>query len=583
MPLLYSKYFYVIFLLFITLFTFAQTPLLERPITLKVTNEKVSNVLELMAKQGNFSFSYNSDILDGNTYINLWVFDKPVREVLNQIFKGSISFKVSKNYIILQKTEPEKAKNTLLLSGYVFDTQTDKPLSKVSIYDRKSLTSTVTNQYGFYRIKLSVNKLPVRLILSKPEYYQEEILIKSDKNNYQNIGLNPYQKANNFIPTIEDNSMEKMDSVRNLRPIAQKEMVINPPQFPDITDEILFPSSSITDSTLYENSFDKLKKKVGKIFVPRSQRINAQNIRDSLSRKFQFSILPFLGTNRLLSGSIKNDYSLNLLMGYTGGIRKLEVGGLVNGIRKDVEGLQLAGIGNIAGRTVFGGQIAGVFNVAGNLEKGIQLSGIFNTIIKESSGWQIAPLNFAHKVVKGGKQIGFINIVDSTETTPIGFLSFVGSGNGYKRLELAVDENQTGSFSFKTGVRKFYNILVLHYNFIRTQEIFGIGYGIGRAYELGNAWMMNTDFTTNVLIEYDEFSPNLASLLKFDISFEKQIARNAAVTFGPSLKYMEINDYNLASWQVKPFNKIPNYKSITSSATTTLWVGFQMGIRIRSK
>lgn len=221
--------------------------------------------------------------------------------------------------------------------------------------------------------------------------------------------------------------------------------------------------------------------------------------------------------------------------------------------------------------------------MAGNLRKGIQLSGIFNTIIKESSGWQIALLNFAHKVVKGGKQIGFINVADSTETTPIGFLSFVGSDNGYKRLEVAVDENLTGSFSFKTGVRKFYNILVLHYNFTRTQEIFGIGYGIGRAYELGNAWMMNTDFTTNILIDYDEFSPNVASLLKLDISFEKQIARNVAITFGPSLKYMEISDYNLASWQVKPFNKIPNYPSLSSSATATLWIGFQMGIRIRSR
>ena len=577
------KYFYLSILLFITTFSFAQTPLLERPITLKVNNEKISNVLELIAKQGSFSFSYNSDILDADSRTNLWIFDKPVREVLNQIFKGTISFKVRKNYVILRKTESENPKNVLTLSGYVFDSQTDKPLSKVSIYDRKSLISAVTNQYGFYRIKLIVSALPTKLIISKSDYFQEEILIKYDKNNYQNIGLTPFPKENNFTIPIEDNSIEKMDSIRNLSPVSQKEIIVNEPQFPDITDEILFPSSPITDSTLYENPFDKFKKKVGKIFVPRSQRVNAQNITDSLSRKFQVSVLPFLGTNRLLSGSIKNDYSINLLMGYAGGIRKLEVGSLVNGIRKDVEGLQLAGIGNIAGGTVFGGQIAGVFNVAGKLKNGIQLSGISNTIIKESNGWQIAPLNFAHKIVKGGKQVGFINIADSTETTPIGFLSFVGSGNGYKRLELSVDENQTGSFSFKTGVRKFYNILALHYNFTRTQEIFGIGYGIGRAYELGNSWMMNTDITTNLLIEYDDFSPNVASLYKLDINFEKQIARNVAVTFGPSLRYINISDYNLATWQARPFAKIPNYRSITFSEFTKLWIGFQMGIRIRSR
>ena len=51
MNLFSSKYFYVIFLLLIPLFSFAQTPLLERPITLKVNNEKTLNVLELIAKQ----------------------------------------------------------------------------------------------------------------------------------------------------------------------------------------------------------------------------------------------------------------------------------------------------------------------------------------------------------------------------------------------------------------------------------------------------------------------------------------------------------------------------------------------------
>ena len=583
MSLSSSKYLHLVFLLFFAPYSFAQIPLLEHPITLKVNNEKVSNVLELMAKQGNFSFSYNSDILDGNTRINLWVADKPVREVLNQIFKGLISFKVRKQYIILQRAELENAKKSLILSGYVFDIYTDSPLEKVSIYDRKSLSSTVTNQYGFYRIKLTINQLPIKLTVIKPGYYQEEVLLKSSKNAYENIGLSSFQRENNFISTVEDNSMEKMDSVRKISPITQKEIVINEPQFPDITDEILFPGSPIIDSTLYQSQFDKFKKKLGKIFVTRSQRINAQNIRDSLSRTFQLSLLPFLGTNRLLSGSIKNDYSVNLLMGYAGGIRKLEIGGLINGVRRNMEGVQLALLGNIVGGKVSGFQGSLLFNVARQLDGGLQLNENINVVLKESSGWQIGALNYAHKVVKGGKQIGFINIADSTETTPLGFLSFVGSGNGYKRLELAVDENLTGSFSFKTGVRKLYNILALHYNFTRKQEIIGIGYGIGRAYELGNAWMMNTDFTTNILVEYDEFSPNVASLLKFDVGFEKQIARNAAVTFGPSLKYLKINDYNLASWQVQPFNKIPNYRSLSSSTTTILWIGFQMGIRIRSR
>jgi hypothetical protein len=563
----------------------SQIPLLERPITLRVNNEKISVVLDNISKQGNFSFSYNSAIFDVNNRGDITVQNKPVREVLNLIFKGIIIYKVRGNYIILQKINQKETPKTIFVSGYIIDTQTDKPLRQATIYDPKNLSSSISNQYGFYRIKLNVSNLPTRLIITKADYEKRTISIKSVQDIYEDIELKPIIYKTIDIPIYEDNSIEKKDNHLNQDLSLESKPIIQPvaPPFPDITDQNLFPTSPIIDSTLYENRWDEFKKKVGKIFVSRSQRINAQNVDDSLGRKFQVSFLPFLGTNRLLSGSIKNDYSLNLLMGYSGGVRKLEVGGILNGVRNDVQGLQVAGVGNIVGGSVLGGQISSTFNIAGYLESGIQLSSGFNVIIRESRGWQVSSVNFAHKVVKGGKQIGFINVADSTDTVPIGFLSFVGSGNGYKRLELSVDENQTAIFSFKTGVRKFYNILALHYNFTRKQEIFGIGYGIGRAYEIGNSWMMNTDLTANALVEYDDLSPNVGTLWKLDVSFEKQIARNAAVTFGPSVKYLIIDEYNSSSWIAKPFSKIPTYKTISSTSNSTFWIGFQMGLRIRSR
>lgn len=581
-PLKYIFYFIVFSMPFCSI---SQTPLLERPITLRLNNEKISVVLDYISKQGNFSFSYNSAIFDVNNRGDITVQNKPVREVLNLIFKGIITYKIRGNYIILQKNNQKESPKTIILSGYIIDTQTDKPLSKATIYDPKSLSSTISNQYGFYRIKLNVSNLPAKLMITKADYEKRIFVLKSEINTYEDIELTPIIHKPIDIPVYEDNSIEKKDFHINQDFSLENKPITLPvvPLFPDITDQNLFPTSPIIDSTLYDSRWDEFKKKVGVIFVSRSQRINAQNVNDSLGRKFQVSLLPFLGTNRLLSGSIKNDYSLNLLMGYSGGVRKLEVGGILNGVRNDVQGLQVAGVGNIVGGAVLGGQISSTFNIAGFLTSGIQLSSGFNVIIRESAGWQLSFVNFAHKVVKGGKQIGFINIADSTDTVPIGFLSFVGSGNGYKRLELSVDENQTASFSFKTGVKKFYNVLALHYNFTRKQEIFGVGYGIGRAFELKNSWMLNTDLTANALIEYDDLSPNIATLWKLDISFERQIARNAAITFGPSIKYLDINEYNSSSWISKPFSKIPTYKTISSTTNSTFWIGFQMGLRIRSK
>lgn len=565
--------------------SFSQTPLLERPVTLKLNNERISTVLDYISKQGNFSFSYNSAIFDVNNRGDITVVNKPVREVLNLIFKGTIAYKVRGNYVILQKNNQKVSPKTIILTGYIIDTQTDKPLIKATVYDPKSLSSSISNEYGFYRIRLNVSNLPLKLIITKADYKKRIISIKSAQDTYEVIELNPIIDNPFQSPVYEDNSIEKRDSHINQELALEIKPTIQPiaPPFPDITDQNLFPASPVIDSTLYGGRWDEFEKKIGKLFVSRSQRINALNVDDSLGRKFQVSLLPFLGTNKLLSGSISNDYSVNLLMGYSGGVRKLEVGGLLNAVRNDVQGLQLSGVGNIVGKSVRGGQLGSVFNIAGHLENGVQLSSMFNVVISESAGWQISFLNFAHKVINGGKQIGFINIADSTDTTPIGLLSFVGNGNGYKRLELAVDENQTAIFTFKTGVRKFYNVLVLHYNFTRTQEIFGLGYGIGRAYKLGKSWMMNTDLTTNILVEYDDFSPNVASMWKLDVGFEKQIARNATVTFGPSIKYLEIDEYNSSSRITRPFNGIPSYKNIFSTTNSTLWIGFQMGLRICSK
>jgi hypothetical protein len=229
-------------------------------------------------------------------------------------------------------------------------------------------------------------------------------------------------------------------------------------QIDELESSIIIEPDSIQEST----NWDKFRKRIETFFVRRSQRINAININDSLNRTFQVSLLPFLGTNRLLSGSIENDFSLNILMGFSAGVRKVEIGGLFNGVRHNVTGFQLAGVGNIVGGELLGVQISSVFNLTEAIQRGVQLSVGVNVVTQVSNGWQVGLINFANEVQGKGHQIGLINISEFSETTPIGLLSFVSSSDGYKRLELSIDENQTGSFIFKTGVRKFYNILAIH-------------------------------------------------------------------------------------------------------------------------
>lgn len=580
-----KRIFFVCVLWLIAFNLYAQVPILERNISLKANNDKLSEVLDLIAKEGGFNFAYPSNLIDVNRRIDFTITDRPVRDVLKQLFGTSLSYKVRGQYVILQKNTLETRQTHFFLSGYVVDPREGIKLPDASIYEKNSLVSTISNQYGFYKIKLSTNSFPIRLSISKPGYEPEIVLIKNAQNDYQNIELRRIKKPFVFEPTIEDNSMEKMEAFKNNVQVIERPMVLENPR-PAFLDQIDELESSIvieSDSIQESSNWDKFRKRIETFFVRRSQRINAININDSLNRTFQVSLLPFLGTNRLLSGSIENDFSLNILMGFSAGVRKVEIGGLFNGVRHNVTGFQLAGVGNIVGGELLGVQISSVFNLTEAIQRGVQLSFGVNVVTQVSNGWQVGLINFANEVQGKGHQIGLINISEFSETTPIGLLSFVSSSDGYKRLELSIDENQTGSFIFKTGVKNFYNILAIGYNFLRANEVFSAGYGVGRAYELKNAWMFNTDITTNVMVEYNDFTPNVGNLWRLDFSFEKQISRNAAITFGPSVKALLLSSYNAASWKGKPFTQMPPYPPLYSTQVSTFWLGFQMGLRIRSQ
>jgi hypothetical protein len=84
---------------------------------------------------------------------------------------------------------------------------------------------------------------------------------------------------------------------------------------------------------------------------------------DYYQRQAQVTFVSPLGTNWLRSGRTSNAYSLNVLAGYAAGVRRLEIGGLVNVVRDTVRGVQLAGLANVVGTATQGFQAAGLANI----------------------------------------------------------------------------------------------------------------------------------------------------------------------------------------------------------------------------
>lgn len=349
-----------------------------------------------------------------------------------------------------------------------------------------------------------------------------------------------------------------------------------------------------------------------------------KNLSDTTSIRFQFSFVPFVGTNGSYSGSVINDYSFNLLGGYSAGTEHLEIGGLFNINRGDMNGVQLAGLFNQVGGKVEGVQLAGLFN--SNLDSveavqlaglanfttgpvnGVQLAGLANFSPKKVSGVQVAGvmnftaaqlegsqvagvLNFTPKDVKGsqvglvnfahvvdGFQLGLINYADSMSGVPVGFLSFVRTG--YHSLEFGFNEVIPINLAFRTGKREFYTFPFIGLRpEIDDQLTWSFGYGVGTSPRLGKKTFLNIEVSSEQLSKGEVEALNLVN--RFYLGGEFQLTRKTAIYAGPTLNFRVYDTSFTGHPELFAYSgpKVYNENYYPEDLGSQLWFGFRAGLR----
>src|SRR5688572_21403233 len=585
-------------------------PLLERTVTISLEHERLEVALKKISAQAGFTFSYNSNIIDANKIVSQNFTGKTVREVLDQIFGGSIQYKARGKYIILTKTTADEAKDQRVLSGYVVDESTGKRLQNVSVYDPVSLSSTVTDSYGYFELKVDQpSGEEVKLAVRKMNYSDTVVAVTTDRRELMNIQMR-----------------EHADKVNALA--------------------------------------DSVKQKIKRFWqtkVRSPQAVNMENIQDTIYRKFQFSVFPFVGTNHKLSGNVINDYSVNLFGGYSLGVKKLEFGGIFNVVRSDVTGAQFAGIFNAVGGkmkfiqmagifnmnrdSVSGYQFAGMVNLNGNSssklsgagllnltlrdargthlaglgnatigkQDGAQVAGLFNFSTQDSRGAQVAGLtnvtvgnfnggqvsgllNFTLKEMKGaqvsgllnyatkikGAQIGIINATDSIDGVPIGVISFVLKG--YHKIEVSADEIFYTNVAFRTGIRQFYNILTAGAKpdtFEDEETHWTFGYGIGTAPRLSRRLSLNVDLTASQVVYGGQSIEAINMINKLYLGLDFQLVKNLGVTFGVTLNGY-VTDTTYDKYQPLFTDYKPHIvvdKTYSNDINMKMWWGGKIGLR----
>lgn len=587
-----------------------KTPLLERTVSIAFSGETLDASLKKLSRQVGFTFSYGSSLINGSEIVNAEFANRTVREILDHLFRGRIEYRERGKYIILLKArEQASSREPQMLSGYVIDEATGERLKNVSVYDPATLSSAVTDDYGFFKIEIrKPTGDEIKLAVNKSQYADTVFVVPDANTGLLNI---PIRFDKQKIRTLADSVSNKFMRMWNTALRASEEA------------------------------------------------INMENISDTLYRTSQVSVVPFIGSNGGLSGNVINDYSFNVFGGYSLGNRKLEIAGLFNAIRGNVEGVQIAGLANgvmgrvngvqfaglanLAGETVEGvqvagltnvtfanssgvgiaglanltegsqrgmyaaglaniatdssgpAQLAGLFNLAEGGFSGAQLSGGINLITGRGHGAQIAGLiNISEQSFRGvqvsglfnfakdvrGAQIGFMNFSKTMRGVPLGFLSFVSKG--YHKLEISADEVFYNNIAFRTGVRQFYNILTVGAKpdtYKDDQTLWTFGYGVGTAPKISKWLYLNFDLTSNQIVYGKIEKINLLNKLYTGLDF--QISRNFSITAGATLN-AHITDPQYTGYPETFSDYHPDIvreRTFRNDLNMKMWWGGKVGIR----
>jgi hypothetical protein len=585
---------------------FAIVPPLEREINLSVSNEEITRVLDKIEEQTSLVFSYNSKLLNGIAPVSLQLRHKTVREALALILPKSIIYKSKNNYIILKEKPEEKNPKKTEISGYVYDKTTEKKLADVTIYDKESLQSVTTDEYGFYSISVPSSN--------------EKITV--NKENYKDTTL----------------------SLSDVRESKIHNITIDP----------LSDSQRKRDSTYWKDRIKSMGAYTTQLFRKFKGYVNTINITDTINRKFQVSVFPFIGTNHKLSGNVINRLSFNIYGGFARGVNGFEIGGLFNIDRENVKGVQMAGIFNIVGDSVKGTQLASYFNITGNAmigfqgaglmnlnsgtQKGMQAAGLMNfnrksasgasiagllNITNSARGSQIAGLGNMNDTLNGiafaglfnvsanggrvgqvaglfnkqkegstyvqvaglfnsthylkGVQIAPFNYADSAKGVPIGFLSFVKKG--VHQIELNGDELFHLNLSFRTGVPVFYNIFSIGFQQGSHKNLWQVGYGAGTSFKIKNKWRSDVTLSMHH-VSSGSFYFATSELYRLYWGVEYKASRKFSISAGPTFN-LYLSDALLPDYQT--YNNIMPYKSfdMTNSNDFNLkgWIGGRIALR----
>ena len=543
-------------------------------VTLEVDGVSAVQLLDELEVVSQQRFSYNPGMLPSGEFSQSWN-DKSLSEILQETLGEDFVFKQRGSYIIIQA--PRKAKKqTYEFAGMIVDGSTGTQIPNVSVFEANTLTASLSDDQGNYKLKVASKYEEAAFIISKQNY--QDTLIRVQKG-------------------------EPLPSEIQLKPAPERE-----------AGEVKIDGS---------NFF--------KLVVAQKIREHLANVQLGEKRFMQVSLLPAVGTNGLLSGKITNSVSMNIIAGLAYGVEGVELGGAINLIRQDVKGVQGAGAANYVGGDIVGAQGAGGANVTLGNTTGAQMAGALNVNIGDITGAQLAgalnqsgdltgfqgagalnwagavsgvqasgAFNYAHHDVKGamltagmnyarthvrgaqvslfnyaytlsGVQIGLVNIVnDSRKGVSIGLINIVK--NGLKKIEISYDEATNFNLSFRMGTKAFYSIVAAGFH-NENQRHWNYGLGFGAQVDLKGKFFTNLEALSLAMQPIQGSIEHDYTLNKVNLNLGYAFGKHFSLLMGPQLNIYIRDRSEEDLFQLEPEGLLAD------GGEVSMWLGYRVGVR----
>lgn len=469
-------------------------------------------------------FSYNSKLLDLDATVHVAGYEGPLIGYLEKVLGETYSFKETKSHIIItyapqrmdvSAVNIDTARNSrTMISGYVKDIRTNRPVGFASVYDRTTFQgAALTSHNGYFELDIKHPAHTVTIALSK-ENYRDTMLV--------------------LILPVEVFHTSKRRKVG-------------------------FYHTNDSSKSISRSAF-------GRAFTNARQRTQNLNLGGFfVYSPIQVSMTPWLSTHGLFNSQVVNKFSLNVIGGYTAGVTGTELAGAFNINQFNMHGVQAAGVFNVVGGDVGGVQLAGALNVGLNKLSGIQLAGAWNSADTVAGGVQLSgAINLANRAARGiqvagmmniareeagsqiagginvaknvhGIQFAIINIADSSDY-PIGVLNWIK--NGFRQFSLGIDQSRFLAFSFKSGGRVMYSVLGIGTYLNDGRFTYGFEAGIGaqllkrRHFSLAAEFINRTHFDSG----FTYYPTGLSSLRVIPAI---RLGRHFHIYAAPSLTYTD--------------------------------------------